>query len=270
VQLAQKLLSTRGGTIAISAVAAALAAAILLAYLHRYRASVNEASRPMPVLVAKDLIEKGTPGNVVGSEDLFQVTTLPRDELKEGAISDPASLKGRVAADDIYPGAQLTVSDFAVGNDAVSTRVIEYERGMSVPFDEAHGMIGQIQTGDHVDVIAAFKTDGTDEADGRAQPVAFVLAQDVLVLDAPAEAAGAGLAAGATTPKTVVLRLTDEEAAEVAYAIENGVIWIVVRPKTSAEQHLRTQITLERLLLGVKPIPIAHNEGSAPRSGERR
>ena len=268
MQLVQKLLSTRGGTIAISGLAAALAAAILVAYLHRYRASVNEASRPMPVLVAKDLIEKGTPGNIVGSQDLFQVTTLPRDELKDGAISDPASLKGRVAADDIYPGAQLTVGDFAVGNDAVSTKVIDYERGMSVPFDDAHGMIGQIQKGDHVDVIAAFKS--KNESSGTAKPVAFVLAQDVLVLDTPAEAAGAGLAAGATTAKTVVLRLTDEEAAEVAYTIENGVIWIVVRPKTGAEQHLPTQITLERLLLGVKPIPGARHDGSKPRSGERR
>jgi Flp pilus assembly protein CpaB len=270
VQMAQKLLSTRGGTIAISGVAAALAAVILVAYLHRYRATVNDASRPMSVLVAKDLIEKGTPGNVVGTAELFQLTTVPRDELKEGAIVDPASLKDRVAADDIYPGAQLTLSDFVVGTDTISADVIEYERGMSVPVDEAHGAIGNVVAGDRVDIIAAFNRQQDGASSGTAKPVALVLAQNVLVLDAPEKAAAAGLAAGAAVPKTVVLRLTDEEAAELAYAIENGVIWITIRPKTGAEQHVPTLVTLDRLLLGIKPIPAAEHEGSSPRSGERR
>jgi Flp pilus assembly protein CpaB len=270
VQFAQKLLSTRAGTIAISGLAAALAAVILIAYLHRYRASVNEASRPMTVLVAKDLIEKGTPGTVVGSQDLYQVTTVPRDELKEGAIADPASLKGHVAADDIYPGAQLTLSDFAVGTDSVSTKVLEYERGISIPLDEAHGMIGKVGVGDHVDVIAAFEGRGEDATDGTGEPVSFILAQDVLVLDSPPEPTAANFAGGAASTKTVVLRLTDEEAAELAYTVEFGKVWIVVRPKTGAEQHLPSRVTLERMLIGVKPIPGARHIGSRPRSGERR
>jgi Flp pilus assembly protein CpaB len=270
VQLAQKLLSTRGGTIAISGVAAALAAVILIAYLHRYRASVNEDSRPMTVLVAKDLIEKGTPGTIVGSQDLYQVTTVPRDELKEGALDDPAALRGHVAADDIYPGAQLTVSDFAVGADSVATKVLEYERGISVPLDEAHGMIGKVNVGDHVDVIAAFNGQGEEGTDGTEEPIAFVLAQNVLVLDAPPEPSTTGFAAGPASTKTIILRLTDEEAAELAYTVEFGKVWIVVRPKTGAEQHLPSRVTLERMLIGVKPIPGARHIGSRPRSGERR
>ena len=271
MQFTQRLLATRGGTITVGGFAALLAAAFLLLYLNQYRSSVDDASEPVPVLVAKTLIEKGTPGSVIGSQDLFQVTTTPRDELKEGAITDPASLTGRVAAEDIYPGAQLTVSDFTAGNpDAVSTKVVEFERGISIPLDEAHGMIGNVAAGDHVDVIAAFKGQGEDAADGTAEPVAFVLAQDVLVLDAPAETAAAGLGAGAMSAKAIVLRLTDEEAAELAYTVENGVVWIVVRPKTGAEEHRPSRVTLERMLLGVEPIPAARHDGSAPRSGERR
>ena len=46
MQLAQKLLSTRGGTIALSAVAGLLAAGIFLVYLHRTaRASDRPPSR---------------------------------------------------------------------------------------------------------------------------------------------------------------------------------------------------------------------------------
>jgi Flp pilus assembly protein CpaB len=269
VQFAQRLLSTRGGTIAVSAFAAALAAVILLLYLQRYRQSVNESSAPMTVLVAKNLIEKGTPGTVVGSEELFQVSTMPRDELKDGAIADPALLRGMTAAEDIYPGQQLTTADFTAGGaDSVANRVIEYERGMAVPLDEAHGMIGKVFAGDHVDVIGAFVVDGPD---GKQHKVVRVLVQDVLVMDAPAETKATGLAAGGgTQTKSVVLRLTDEESAHVAYASEFGKVWLSVRPKSGAKQHQWSLVTIERILAGVDPIPVQPKNGDAPWLGGRR
>ena len=54
MQFAHRLLSTRGGTVAVAVVGALLAAAVFVAYLHRYRSTVNESSAPMTVLVAKD------------------------------------------------------------------------------------------------------------------------------------------------------------------------------------------------------------------------
>jgi Flp pilus assembly protein CpaB len=269
VQFAQRLLSTRGGTVAVSAFAALLAAVILLLYLQRYRSSVSEASAPMTVLVAKNLIEKGTPGSVIGTEEHFQVATTPRDELKEGAIADPATLRGLVAIDDIYPGQQLTTADFTTGGaDSVATRVIEYERGMAVPLDEAHGMIGKVYAGDHVDVIGAFVLDGPD---GKQYKVVRVLVQDVLVMDVPAEAKATGLAGGGgTQAKSVVLRLTDEEAAHVAYASEFGKVWLTARPKSGAKQHQWSLVTIERILAGVNPIPVQPKDGDAPWLGGRR
>jgi Flp pilus assembly protein CpaB len=266
MQFAQKLFSTRGGTIAVGALAAALAAAVFVLYLHRYRASLQAAGKPMTVLVASGLIEKGTPGAVIASEDLFQVTTTPKGELKDGAITDPDLLRGRIAADDIFPGAQLTTAQFTAGaTDTVSARVIEYERGIAVPVDEAHGMIGKVVAGDKVDVIAGFVIDGSD---GKQHPVTFLLVQDVLVLDVPEEAK-AGFAAGANK-QSVVLRLTDEEATKTAYASEYGKVWIAVRPRSGAEQSLPARVTLDRLLAGLKPIPAGRFDGSNPGASERR
>jgi Flp pilus assembly protein CpaB len=266
MQFAQKLFSTRGGTIAVGALAAALAAAVFVLYLHRYRASLQAAGEPMTVLVASGLIEKGTPGGVIASEDLYQVTTTPKGELNEGAITDPDLLRGRVATDDIYPGAQLTTAQFTVGaTDTVSARVIEYERGIAVPVDEAHGMIGKVQVGDKVDVIAGFVIDGDD---GKQHPVTRVLIQNVLVLDAPAESK-AGFATGANK-QSLVLRMTDEEATKAAFASEYGKVWIIVRPRSGAEQSIPSQVTLDRLLAGLKPIPVGSFEGSKPGMSERR
>src|SRR5712691_5228106 len=97
-------------------VAAVLAAIALLVYLNHYRSSVNSGVQPMSVLVAKSLIQKGTPGDVVGSTKLFQVASIPRDQVKSGAFVDPKTLTSKVATVDIYPGQQLTAADFAAAN----------------------------------------------------------------------------------------------------------------------------------------------------------
>jgi hypothetical protein len=51
-----------------------------------------------PVLVARQLIPPGTSGNLVQSQKMVALTTLPRREVEDGAISDPLDLRSRVAA----------------------------------------------------------------------------------------------------------------------------------------------------------------------------
>jgi len=108
VEIAQNLFTTRRGSLVVGAAAAVLAGIVLLAYLHSYRNSVSSSSAPASVLVARNLIPKGTPGNIIGSTDQFQVASVPKGQLQTGALTDPAALSGRVAVTDIYPGQQLT------------------------------------------------------------------------------------------------------------------------------------------------------------------
>jgi hypothetical protein len=81
----------------------------------RHRAVVHgwDPRYVAPVLVAKQLIPKGTPGARIASQSMYQATTLPPKELKDGAISDLAYLRGRATAVDIYPGQQFTTTQFA-------------------------------------------------------------------------------------------------------------------------------------------------------------
>ena len=115
--LTTKVTQSRGWTLALGIAAAALAAILLIAYLVQYRSSVNSSTEPTPVLVAKSLIPKGTSGTVIAEKGLFQAATLPKDDLKVGAISDPAYLNGRVAVADIFPGQQITTADVSTGPD---------------------------------------------------------------------------------------------------------------------------------------------------------
>ena len=201
MEYAQKLISTRRGTIVAGAAAAACAGFVLLLYMNQYRSSVNQAGADMTVLVAKNLIEKGMPGDVIGSKELFQTTEAPQAQLKEGAITDPAALHGRVAVRDIYPGQQITIADFSASvTDALGTRIADAERAISVPLDSAHGMIGHVEAGDRVDVLAGFNVVPlVGLAAGKSMPVIKVLMQNALVLEAPD---GSSSAAGSRNDRT--------------------------------------------------------------------
>ena len=172
-----KIGSSKGWTLALGIGAALLAAILLVVYLNRYRSSVDAQNAATPVLVAKNLIPRGTSGTIIAKKELFQVASLPKDDLKVGAISDPAYLNGRVAAGDIFPGQQITTADLSVATtEAVPTSLTGEERAVAIPIDAARGLVGYIAQGDHVDVYVGLTT---------GQTLLTLLAPDVEILRAP-------------------------------------------------------------------------------------
>jgi len=146
-------------TLALGIGAAALAAILLIAYLVQYRSSVNDSTAPTPVLVAKNLIPKGTSGTVIAEKQLFQAATLSKDDLKVGAISDPAYLNGRVAVADIFPGQQITTADLSAGlTDAIPTQLSGIQRAVAISIGATQGLTGYVASGDRVDVYYRCRT----------------------------------------------------------------------------------------------------------------
>ncbi len=97
-----KLFTTRQGTILLGVIAAIIAAIALIVYLNHYRSSVSPP--PVSVLVAKKAIPQGTSGDVLAkATSFYEVTQLPKDQVKSGAITDSATLAGQVALTDINP-----------------------------------------------------------------------------------------------------------------------------------------------------------------------
>lgn len=218
--LSSRLFSTRGGTIAVAVFAALLALLILLLYMSHYRNSVRSSSAAVPVLVANRLIPQGTAGDVLGSSGGFQATEVAKDAVKEGALADPAAIKGHVAVTDIYPGQQLTLADFTpTATATLGSRLTGKQRAMSIPIDAVHGMIGSIVAGDRVDIYA--------NVDNVVAPIL----QNVLVLGTSGGTAS-GLSATGTSASSITFRVTSGGAARVAYASDQGKIWVVLRPAT--------------------------------------
>jgi len=239
--------------------AAVIAAVVLIVYLQNYRDSVAAEDEPIAVLVAKSLIPEGTAGDVIGSTELFTTVETPKSQVKEGAITDPAVLGGRTAVADIFPGQQLTAADFTTDTvDALGQKLVGAQRAISIPLDTAHGMIGRIIAGDHIDVLAGFNVATVDE-EGKpveggapARPVIKPIMQDILVVAVPG--VEDSLPGGGTGHMT--LQVTPEESAQLAFASDNGKIWFVLRPRTGAPAVTPNIVTLETLLLGIKPVTI--------------
>jgi Flp pilus assembly protein CpaB len=250
-----KTLSTRNGTLLVSAIAALLAGAILLVFLSQYRDSTKDDGVSASVLVAKRLIERGSPGDVLAAQGMFQRATIPQSKLKDGAVVDPDSIKGQVAAADIYPGEQLTSADFAPAAGRPQNRLNPGDRAIAIPVDSVHGITAQLHAGDRVDIYGGYNTTENGGASGR--PVVKPIVRNVLVLSAPA----GGNETGGGQSASVVVRVTDEKAAELAYTADNGKLWLALRPQVGARDSDVGIVTLESILFGVKPIDIQRAEG---------
>jgi Flp pilus assembly protein CpaB len=231
--LTSKVTQSRGWTLGLGIAAAVLAAILLVAYLVQYRSSVNSSTEPTPVLVAKNLIPKGTSGTVIAEKSLFQAATLAKDDLKVGAISDPAYLNGRVAVGDIFPGQQITTADLSAGlTDAIPTQLSGLQRAVGIAVDGTRGLVGYIASGDRVDVYYQ-----TGASNGT---ILGLLAPNVLIMRAPAGAAPA------------IIRADAKLAQKLALASNTGTLWFLLRPAGNAKNPPKKAITSTEILAQIQ------------------
>jgi Flp pilus assembly protein CpaB len=259
MELATRLVSTRRGTLLAALLIALLAGASILAYLNSYRESLKAQGAMVTVLVAKETIHKGTAGSVVAAKDLYTATTIRESQLLEGAMSDPATLRDRVATREIFEGAQLTAADFGAAGDSLAAQLTDRQRVVSVPFDSAHGLIDGIEPGNRVDVYAGFNViplgaDGKPTNGGQPRPMLRLILPNVSVLAVGDKAKGTG-----TT--NVSLRVDDVDAAQLAFAADNGKLWLALRPSAGAKPSRSGLVTVETMLLGVPPVQILKSVG---------
>jgi Flp pilus assembly protein CpaB len=245
VAYAQKLIATRRGAVLLSALAALLAGILIVAYVHKYRSSVNSEGAPVRVLVAKQAIPKGTSGAVIATSGLYTVTTIRQSQLLNGSFSDSASLRDRVVTRDIYRGAQLTAADFAPATTDVAASLTKFQRIITVPFDAVHGTLANLQAGDHVDIYAIFSLvtvnkDGSPANGGVAHTVLRMIMSNVDVDTI-------------TKGGNINFKVTDGQATKLAFAADSGRLWLALRPASGAKTSPPSVVSAETLMLGVKP-----------------
>lgn len=241
--LPKNVLGTPGRTVVAGAAALILATILLLVYLSHYRNSVKTSNAAATVLVAKTFTPKGTTADEMAKKNLFEVTSIPKDQLKEGAVTDAAVLHGQVALDDIYPGQQLTITDFGVS--ATASRLsaapdLQGEgpkagtwRAISLSFDASNGIIPQAQTDDRVDVYQFING------------VMALYMPNVLILAAPNQVA---TNTAAPTSANYILRVPSSQFSKFAYLSESGKMWFALRPQKGAKPPKQQIITAGNVL----------------------
>jgi Flp pilus assembly protein CpaB len=210
-------MSSRGWAIALGIGAIVLAAVLLVVYLDRYRARVGGANTPTPVLVAKQVIKKGTPGAIVATQNMYVATELPRRDVDVDALADPQALIGSAAVADIFPGQQLTNADFAASSDAsVGSQIVGTQRALSISIDNVHGSLSQVQAGDFVDVLASVNGE------------TCLFRPNVKVLAIPTTTGPSGTG-------NLVLMVETRDAVNFAVAADHSQLWFVLRPVAGAK-----------------------------------
>jgi Flp pilus assembly protein CpaB len=251
MESAQKLIATRRGTILLSVIAAAVAGGLILVYVSRYRDSIKAQGAPVTVLVARQGISKGTSGTVIAEKVMYSSQTLRQSQVLNGAFSDPSSLRGEVATQDIPPLAQLTSADFAPASTNLAATLTGDQRIVSIPFNAAQGLSGDLQVGDHVDVYAAFNIAPVGpnglSSGGGSRPIIRRILTDVPVVAIGGKTSGVF----ATGSGNLSFKVTDQEAADLAFASQNGTLWLGLRPSTGAKSSPPNIVSIETLLLGV-------------------
>lgn len=239
--------SSRRGAVALAVACALAAGIILLIALSQYRQSVSLANKQEAVLVATGTIQKGTSGSLIAQERLYKPTPILVKNLAAGALTNAAALHGEVAVQDILPGQQLTASDFATSTGSVVGQLTPGQRAVSVSLDPEHGLVGEVQPGDHVDVYGDFSAQGvgSNSTSGNA-PVVKLLMPNALVLKTPAASSGVG---GGGTSGTVVLAVSDSQVGPLTFAAENGKVWLALRPG-NASAPSQGLTTLNSVLFG--------------------
>jgi len=244
---AQRLIATRRGAVLVAALAAILAGILIVAYVHKYRTSVNSEGAPVTVLVAKQAIPKGTAGTVIATTGLYSATTIRQSQLLNGAFSDASSLRDKVATRDIYQGSQLKATDFAPATTDLAASLTKHQRIVTIPFDAVHGTVANLQAGDHVDIYAIFNLVPVNSAGiataGGGHTVLRMIMSNVYIASIGKNGGGAFLN----------FKVSDVQATKLAFASDNGKLWLALRPSAGAKTAPPSVVTAETLMLGVKP-----------------
>jgi Flp pilus assembly protein CpaB len=219
----ERLFATRKGAVAVGLAAAAVALVLLLVYVKQYRHNVSTTTQTAQVLVARSLIQKGTPGNVVGVKHLYELRSVPKDTVRLGALIDPASLLTGVALNDIFPGQQLVDSDFGVPTNVLDAQISGGQRALSLPIDATRTLSAQISSGDHVDIYWSVS--------GKI----IEILQNIPVISL---ATGGG---------EITMQVSPTQAGKLMYATDNGKIWFTLRGKVGVPAQAAVTISAGNL-----------------------
>ena len=257
-------LSYRNRNVAISLALALGAALLVTLYVKNHNNNNNVASNLgkeiVSVFVASSDIPSNTPGSDLGG--MVHPEQIPRSDVVPGAISNQTQVKGLVSTAPIYAGEMVTTRRFQPqANEGTRGQITGNSRVVQLPGDPNQLLVGTLQVGDHVDVVANLHYKlidfRTTRAAGLQQQVDLVatriVLRNLLVLREPQPPAGSGKFGG-TKDYQILLSLTDSQAQKLFFVTKNGDWSLQLRPAHGAVDSPETAESTGSILVdGLRP-----------------
>jgi Flp pilus assembly protein CpaB len=201
--------------IIISIALAIAAAGALLAYTQQVRDSATQSTHAVSVIVATHEITVGTTVDEAQSKGYLATQAVRESDLADGAIRSFDGIGGQVITENLYRGDQLTANRVGQPKSQTTTfKVTGKFRAIRVPFNPNSGLLTDVHTGDHVDVLTSYRKG--DEI------LTYMAVPNALVLDVLVPGSDSGLATTSTTQGSVLLSVTEQQSLYIANALANA------------------------------------------------
>ncbi len=221
------------------------AAAVLLTVIYVTSAKDDEVAgkQQVTVWVAQRDFPVGTTGSKIAAS--LHKEVVPQKAAAPQFVSNPNQIKGLLSTQPIYAGEQLTELRFATPKEqGIRTELKGKLRAVSVAGDANQLLVGTLQAGDRVDVVAVFKRNGM-ETDAESS----VVLRNIRVLATSDGDDGTEVTAE-TGKNSAVLALTDAQAQRFELT-DNTAEWtLALRPVKKPKDSARTVDTVNTVLAG--------------------
>lgn len=214
----------------VIAVGLALVAMMLtLLYVTNYRRSVQRSAGTVQVYVAAHDIPANTPGSQIVKQRDLRLEDVKRSDVVPGAISSPSQVANLLLSSPLYAGEQVTLRRFTdAAAQGIRARLHGTMRAIQVGGDPNQLLVGTLQTGDHVDLVASLRLNANTTA-----AASLIVLRDLPVLSAPTTTTASKLSSpGAAS--SVILGVSDTQVQRLFYVLKNADWSLELRPVVNA------------------------------------
>jgi len=204
--------------------AAALAAFANFAYLDSVQDRAYKGAERLEVFVVGKDIPKGLPGEQSLQEEFIKADQIPRDFRPATAITDVATIRGKVAITNLSVG-QVVVDgmfvDPKVAQVTFSQRIPAGQVAITVSVDQVKGVAGLLVPGDKVNILVS---------DGGSQRYLFQNVNIIAIGTTAAPQAGDATVAANPGSGLITFAVPPASAARIALAAEGGGLYLTLVP----------------------------------------
>ncbi len=262
-------------TLWISLAAGLFAAFLLYSYSQEKKAEYDKSYGTMTnvVIAKKDIMELQTI-----DDEMIEITQKPANFTEPGAVIDPESIIGHVAAAPIKKGEQILSNKLLQPGPetGISLQVSPAKRAITLPVDEVRGVAKLIRPGDRVDIVTAL--DSGRGVNAKREVVTMltdipVLATGINVvnniprtfeLDANSKTVTQIALSGDTKYGSITVEVSPKEAQDLIYILSTspGNIFFTLRNPNDKQNLQRLPSSSSDSILGRPLISMEPNAGS--------